>query len=79
MLIATHNASAVFGRRVAKCEGLLGLSLNIAITSCINDGCENGGFCLAYTKGVYSFTACRCIAGILYLCHYCEWQKTDSL
>ena len=46
-----------------RCESLLGLSLNVDIGSCINDGCHNGGMCLAYTKGVYSYTACRCIAG----------------
>jgi len=52
---------AVYCRRVQKCGSFLGLSLNVAVGSCINDGCENGGRCLAYTKGVYSYTACRCI------------------
>ena len=60
-----HCGVAMCCRRVEKCEALLGLSLNVAIGSCIDDDCQNGGQCLAFTKGVYSYTACRCIAGKL--------------
>ena len=50
-------------RQVKKCGSLLGLSLNVAVGSCVNGDCQNGGLCLAYTKGVYAYAACRCIAG----------------
>jgi len=46
-----------------KCESLLGLSLNAAVDSCVDNGCRNRGQCLAFTKGVYSYAACRCVAG----------------
>lgn len=57
---------AVDCRHVQKCDNLLGLSVNVVVGSCIDDRCMNGGFCLAYTKDVYSYAACKCIAGTVF-------------